>query len=140
MDFRTFVLGQAVSQDLLENREAELVFDFLALPETIAKMINFSDIRLPALSGIVETIEENFSTNKDFPLSNDTNRQVVGKMISFILNFFGYSPIKNVTTSEKRLRNFSNAKLFKTSAIYEKSHKPKLKLDINIIYTEKDSE
>ena len=35
MNFRTFVLGQSVSQDLLENRDAELVFDFLAFPETI---------------------------------------------------------------------------------------------------------
>ena len=117
-----------------------MVFDFLAFPETISKMINFSDLRLPALSGIVSTIEENFSSSKDFPLSNDTNRQVVGKMIRFILDFFGYSPIRNVTSSEKRLRNFSNANLFKTSAIYEKSHEPKLKLEINIIYPEKDSE
>lgn len=132
MDFKTFVLGQPVSQDLLENQDAELLFNFLTLPETIAKMINFSELRLPALSGIVRTIEENFSSSKDFPLSNQTNRQVVGRMISFILEYFGYAPIRNLKSSETRLRNFSNATIFKTSMIYEKSQRPKLKLEITI--------
>jgi hypothetical protein len=133
-DFRTFVLGESVSQSLLENQDAAKVFNFLAKPQTINNMIVFSDLRLPVLSGIVESLENKFENATDFTLKNDHNRQVVGKMIKFILDFYGYFPIKNINSSEKRLRNFSNAKLFKTSAVYQKINKEaKIELVIKII-------
>ena len=131
IDFKSFVLEQAINHDLLENQDAQSLFNYLSLPKTVANIIVFTDLGLPALSGIASTLEKNFGTSEEFPLSNDTNRQIVGKMIRFILEFYGYSPISNASSSDKQLRDFSNATLFKSSAIYEKSHAPKLELVLN---------
>lgn len=128
INFKSFVLGQTINHNLLENQDAQSLFNYLSLPKTVANIIVFTDLRLPALSGIASTLEKNFGTSEEFPLSNDTNRQIVGKMIRFILEFYRYSPINNASSSDKQLRDFSNTTLFKSSAIYEKSHEPKLEL------------
>lgn len=133
LDFKTFVVGSAVSQSLIHNSDAAAVFSYLSDAENIKILIVFSDMRLPVLTGIAKNLEETFQSSKDFSLDVDTNRQTVGKMVSFIMDFFGYSPIRNISTSEKRLRNFSGARYFKSSAIYEKAHKPKLQLQLEVI-------
>lgn len=132
MNFEDFISSHSVKKELLDNQDAAKVFDFLVSPQMLNNMVVFSVIKLPVLSGIAEMLETKFGKSLDFPLSNDTNRQVVGKMIRYILDFLGYSPIKNASSSEKRLRNFSNAKMFKTSAIYEMSHEPKYQIEITL--------
>ncbi|MFP7300526.1 hypothetical protein [Neobacillus niacini] len=133
LEFVTFVVGSSVSQSLINNSDAAAVFSYLSEPENIKNMIVFSDMQLPVLTGIVKSLEETFQTSKDFSLVVDSNRQTVGKMISFIMDFFGYSPIRHISSSEKRLRNFSGARYFKSSAIYEKTHEPKLQLQLKVI-------
>lgn len=133
MDFSTFVVGSSVSQSLIHNSDAAAVFSYLCDAENIKNMIVFSDMRLPVLSGIAKSLEETFKTSKDFSLDVDSNRQTVGKMISFIMEFFGYSPIRNINTSEKRLRNFTGATYFKSSAIYERTHEPEYQLLLEVI-------
>lgn len=128
--FNDFVRVSAVNKNLLTNLDAIKTFDFLKSAEVIVNEIVFSKQNLPVVSGIAKDLER-LSEHTAFPMSDETNRKVVGKMIKYILNFYGYSP-KDVPRSEKRIRNFSEARYFKTSQIYHKTHDAKLKVDLVI--------
>ena len=76
------------SHSTLENNTgAQDVFDFLNEPANIHNMIIFSNLGLPALSGLVSDLEKKFANDPDFPLSDFRHRQVVGKMIKYIFWF-----------------------------------------------------
>ena len=115
------------------NLDAQNVFDFLCKPENIYSMIVFSDLKLPAISGIVSHIEQNFANAPQFPLDDYKNRQTVGRMAKFILSHFGYEPIVGGLDERAKLRNFSNANMFKTASVYEKKNPPINSITMNII-------
>lgn len=106
------------------NSDAQAVFDFLSKPENIHNMIVFTNLKLPAISGIVQDLENTFSAAPLFPLTNDRNRQIVGRMVKFILEHFGYAPSVGGPRSRTALRNFSEAKLFKTASVYDLVNPP----------------
>lgn len=106
------------------NSDANAVFDFLCLPENIHSMIVCSNLKLPALSGIVKELEDRFSAAPQFPLTDNRNRQIVGRMTKFILNHFGYEPCAGGSNDRMKLRNFSEAKLFKTASVYVLNNTP----------------
>lgn len=116
------------STDLLNNSGASNVFDFLSEPLNIHSLIIFSDLGLPAISGIASTLEDNFSNDPTFPLSDFRNRQTTGRMVKFILGHFGYTPQTGGLDERARLRNFSNASNFKTASVYSLTEKPKNKI------------
>lgn len=101
------------------NTDAINIFNYLIQPETIANMITFSNIGLPAISGIANTLETNFSNATNFPLSDFKNRQTTGRMVGFILGHFGYEKVSGGLDKDARLRDFSKANLFKTSSVYK---------------------
>ncbi len=131
MNFDEFIEKSRVSNDLEYNQDARKIFEFLSLSENVAEMIIFSNIGLPALSGTAFKLEDNFADTNDFPLSNNYNRTIVGRMVRYILSFYGYSPALN--QNDKRLRKFSRAKLFKTAAVYEKNKNAKLKIEFESV-------
>ncbi|MCI8293423.1 MAG: hypothetical protein HFH53_07815 [Hespellia sp.] len=102
------------------NTDAYDVFDFLCDPGNIYNMTIFSDLALPAISGLVENLENTFKNTASFPLTDGQNRKIVGRMVKFILGHFGYTPV-TTSTNRNKLRNFSNAAFFKTAAIYSKT-------------------
>lgn len=115
------------------NLDAQNIFDFLCKPENIHNMIVFSDLKLPAISGIVSQIEEKFANASQFPLDDYRNRQTVGRMAKFVLGHFGYEPIAGGLDERAKLRNFSNAKLFVTASVYEKKKAPTNSISMKII-------
>lgn len=106
------------------NAGAKKVFEFLCRPETICSMAVFSETGLPAFSGIAQKLEEAFASQPQFPLSESRNRQITGKMAKFILGHFGYQPVGRASAKSEKLRDFSKAKYFRQSAVYQKSGTP----------------
>jgi len=99
------------------------VRDFLQKPETVHNMAIFSDLGLPALSGIAHKLEELFANDQDFPLSDFRNRQSVGRMVKAILNRYGYDLVAAGLDRRAQLQGFTKAEHFLTSAVYEKKNK-----------------
>lgn len=121
------------SGNWLGNADARAVFDFLCQPEIVHKMIVMSEFGLPAIGGAVKELESKFANAASFPLSNFTNRQLVGKMVKRILREFGYEPVVGGLDDRAQMRNFMGAKLFKTSHVYEKKGVPVANLEIHIV-------
>lgn len=121
------------NQKLINNSEAEKVFIFLSTPATIHNMINFCEVGLPAISGIASIIEQNYASSSIFPISDFRNRQVVGKMVKYILGFYGYTPQAGGLDERARLRNFSNSEYFKTASVYSLTNTPRFKIVVTSI-------
>ena len=115
---------------LLGKADARDVFDFLSQPENINQMIVMSDLGLPALGGVVKTLESKFANAANFSLSEKEHRKDVGAMVKRILGEFGY---KTFEKNSKPLCDFMGAKLFKTSHVYEKKGVPVANLEIHIV-------
>ena len=115
------------------NTDAQNVFDFLCRPETIHNMMVFTNLELPAISGVAKDLENMFANAPLFPLTDPQNRQIVGRMVKFILEHFGYKPLAGGLDERARLRNFSEAKLFKTASVYELKNTPSNSIVMNII-------
>lgn len=127
MQLQNFIDDELViREDLLV--EAEAVFDYLCRPDIVSRMIVASDTGLPAISFIAEELEKEFEGNVNFKLGDASNRQLIGRFISYILGMYGYTTDTNIDGGRVRLRNFCKAKYFKTAAIYTKSLVPKMTL------------
>lgn len=118
---------------LSDNPGAKEVFDFLADPLNTYSLILFSELGLPAISGIVSKLEETFGDNSTFPLSKFENRQIVGRMVKYILSFYGYEPVAGGLNEQARLRHFSKARYFKTAAVYALKTEPKCKIEATVV-------
>lgn len=129
--FNNFIDQASISSNLLINQDAKKVFNFLKSPKVVHKMIIFTELDFPVITGIAKELENKFANSPAFPLTRNLNRQIVGKIMKYIMSFYGYQP-KNATRSEKRLRKFSQAQLFKSSAVYQKDIDPKLKIAVTI--------
>lgn len=119
------------NKNIINNKEAQEVFKFLAKPINVLNMTAFSDVGLPAITGLVSKIEDDYENSTTFSILNHKNRQLVGKMIKYILSFYGYEPIIGGLDERARLRNFSKAGYFKTGAIYTLTNKPYYKIVVN---------
>lgn len=116
------------NSNLISNTDAQNVFSFLSEPSNIHNMICFSQLELPAITGIVSTLEKNYANTANFPFTDFRNKQIVGKMIKYILSFYGHTPKAKGLDDRAKLRNFSNANYFKTSSVYELTTTPKHKI------------
>lgn len=113
---------------LINNQGARQVFAYLTTPDVIHNLIIFSDMGLPAISGIGKDLEDQFANNNsDFDLSNPHNRQLVGRMVKFILGFFSYEPLAKGLDERTQLRKFSQCKYFKTASVYQQTQEPAAK-------------
>jgi len=92
------------------------IFEFLSLSFIIIKLIEASDAGKPALSPVVETIENYFSdprkTHKN-TLDDTFTKQAIGLMVKTILEPFGYEVWK-----QKNLPKNSKAIKFQSASVY----------------------
>ncbi|MDF2655304.1 MAG: hypothetical protein K0R19_1778 [Bacillota bacterium] len=118
------------SSSIPQNQDTVDIMDFLSDPESVNKMLIMSEVGLPALTGVVKHLEEQFGNCKLFPLnheakdSNAPNRRNIGWMVRFVMKAYGYTPIsKELTDSAERTRigKFADSKFFGTSAVYSKT-------------------
>lgn len=98
---------QKITQKFIDNTSIEInedvikVFEFIASPDSVQKMIAATKNGKPALSGIVHELEERFADAKGFllnfdgPAKNAKNRRNIGWMIRFVMREYGYTPIDN---------------------------------------------
>ena len=134
-DYKEFVKSSRVGEErYLNNKTMKSIFDFLAKPESVARMIIASDLHNPAISGIVIKLEafiEKDLEQNSF-LQNAYNRTVIGKAIAFILEKYGYEPVKKQTSDiPSRIRREINH--FKTGTVYtRKEGKPVLSIEYQI--------
>ncbi len=116
-----------------QNQDTVRIMDFLSNPESVNKMIVMSEVGLPALTGVVKELEEQFGNcslsplNHDAEDSNAPNRRNIGWMVRFIMKKFGYTVIKkglsnaNDNPERTRISKFSGVQYFGTSAVYAKT-------------------
>lgn len=121
------------NQKLLNNVDAQNVFDYLATPSTIHNLMAFSEVGLPAISGIIPYLEGNFGNSPTFPLSDFRNRQTVGKMVKYILGYYGYTPQTGGLDERAKLRGFSKSMYFKTASVYSLTDTPQKKIVVTSI-------
>ena len=121
--------------DLSGNKTGvEQVMDYLLSPEVVDKMIIASEMELPVLTLIAKGLEETFDENSNFPVvvtptnNNATFRQNIGRMIKFIMNEYGYTPIDGNLSERSRIPAISGSKHFSTSAVYKKTCPAKYKI------------
>jgi len=100
-----------------DSKGARAVFEFLSQPEIIARMIVFSDLGMPALEAVANLLEKGIVGYPDFKFIYIQNRQLVGRMITFILSEFGYVP----TGERRKLRKFAKSINFTTGAVYKRN-------------------
>lgn len=131
LDYREFCGRTGFDRDVV-NTDAMRVFDFFCQPEVVHSMIVFSEVGLPAFSGIAKELERDFADAPLFPLRKLPNRQIVGKMAKFVLGHFGYEPIAEGVKKNTKLREFSQAKLFGQSAIYTKTGRGQLRISMTL--------
>ena len=98
---------QKITQKFIENTSIDTnedvirVFEFIASPDSVQKMITSTENGKPALAGIVHELEERYADCEGFPLNHEgpdknvKNRRNVGWMIMFVMREYGYTPIDN---------------------------------------------
>lgn len=131
MTFQNFC--NTYNQNLIANTDAQNVFSFLSKPSTIHNMMAFCEVGLPAISGIVSTLEDNYANAITFPLIDFRNRQLVGKMVKYILDFYGYTPQTGGLDERAKLRNFSKSQYFKTASVYALTKAPQHKIIVTSV-------
>lgn len=119
--------------------DAVAIMDYLSAPESVNKMIVMSDLKLPALAGVVHELEEKYGKCNTFPLhhngkhQNSPNRRNVGWMVRFVMAQFGYYPVESGLQERARLPRFAGSEYFSTSAVYERRDKGKYSVSVQII-------
>lgn len=98
------------------------VITFINNPINVAQMIIATEDGKPALTPIIESLEEIFDDNSDFPLSNNRNRVTVGILVKQVMKEYGYELYKKRVRISRKIK----AKYFRTSSIYKRCYdKPK---------------
>lgn len=111
--------------DKLEG--VEEMFDYLAKPESVDKMIIASELGWPVLTLLGKELENEFDLSSNFPIvvdgdnKNATARQNVGRIIKIIMDGYGYTPIDGGLSKKARVPAISDT-IFFSSAIYKKTH------------------
>lgn len=114
MDYGDFIKRYPRYSKFNSQHSAEKLFEFLNQLEVIDRMIIINDYAdLSALDAVVMEIEEQFGSTLDFELEKHLDaRQMVGAMIKFILEPFGY-----VASPENRV-SVKNSKMFRLAMHY----------------------
>lgn len=119
---------EKILQKFIDNTSIEInqdvvnVFQFLASPDTVQKMIDASENGKPALAPVVHELEERFGDCEGFPLNHDgpgknaKNRRNVGWMVRFIMREYGYTSIEN--SERTRMGADAGSKFFGNAAVY----------------------
>lgn len=108
------------------NQDAKNIMKFLSSSENVNKMIVASEMGLPAITPVVAELEKRFEDCELFPLNhegknqNAANRQNIGRMVKFIMSYYGYIPIAGGLNERARIPKFAKSNHFSTAAVYRK--------------------
>ena len=122
-----------------EVKGVEEVMEFLTSPDVVNRMLVASDMGLPALTPIVQELENRFDDTSNFPVcvmgsnKNAVARQNIGRMIKHIMKYFGYLPVDGGLSERARIPVSAGSKYFSTCAVYESCCKAKFKMKIDVV-------
>jgi len=110
--------------------DAKAIFDLLSQDDCIIQMVDASEAGKPALTPVVQVVEEYFDTHSplDFDLKKTFPRTAVGCMIKSILAPFGYLVLSPATRAQKDLPKAAKAKYFTSASCYEKTGKATMQI------------
>lgn len=114
----------------------EEVMTYLSNPVIVNKMIIASEMGWPVLTLIGKELETIFDAQSNFPVGvigdnkNATARQNVGRMIKFIMAYYGYTPVDGGLSERARIPAISNTAYFSTSGIYKKTEKGEYEIKV----------
>lgn len=110
---------------IVKNKDVQSVIEFISDPKNVAKMLAATKAGKPALSGIVQELEERFGNcegmplNYDGPSRNAQNRRNIGWLVRYVMAEYGYIPLPN--SDRTRIGADSGSKYFTCSSVYKKS-------------------
>ena len=115
------------STSIAPTNTAKAIMEFLALPQSVNSMIEATKMGLPALSGVVIPLEENFADTPDFPLhqngqgANATYRRNIGWMVRHVMSYYGYTPMRQggIITRIPVKEGGVRKSYFTTAAVYK---------------------
>lgn len=119
ISYESFLYSMGARSSLVENKKAKAVYDWLEEPVNVIKMRTLADLGIAPLNSIVKELEDKLGESGEFNAKEVSTRQDIGKMITYILNKYGYS----ATESKEYLRFFSGAKYFKQGRIYKQTRR-----------------
>jgi len=116
--YADFIQANPNCSKFASNRDAMVIFDFLNQDTNIIRMVDFSEMGKPALSGCVLALEAFFDQmqNPTITLADGFTRTAVGRMVKTILEPFGYRP-----TSQKSFPRDYVLKYFTSASCYRKT-------------------
>ena len=132
---RTFMATTKIAET--KNKTVEKIMDFLTAPDSVKRMIDATEMGLPAVTGVVKQLEKKFA-NSDFPLhkngehANSANRRNIGWMIKYIMKEYGYVPASTGDV-QSRIGTFAGSEYFTTGAKYKKSGKANYTIEVTSV-------
>ncbi|WP_316571329.1 hypothetical protein [Neobacillus sp. YIM B06451] len=116
MTFDDFIMTHPTCRVVANSQTARDIYDKIIWKEANRiKMAELSSADIPALVACAQQIESHCASANscDLDISNDTVKQVIGRMISVSLAPLGYEPAK-----KKRLPQGLAGSVFKNSTAY----------------------
>ena len=109
MSFDDFIKKYPRYVNFNQHNSAERIFEFLSEARSIDRMIKVNDYAgLSALDGVVAELVEKFGQTEDFNLRDTPgSRQMVGAMVKFVLEPYGYCSSADNRVSVKNADCFS---------------------------------
>lgn len=122
------------------------IVDFLTQPDNVKKMIDFSELGLPALAAVVHELEKyfadsQFALNFDAPDKNAPHRRDIGWLIKAVMKRFGYAPVELKDEKgrpyQMRIGKYAKSRYFSTSAVYRRQEgvRPDYEINCEIVQT-----
>lgn len=116
MKFDDFILTHPTCRVIAGSQTARDIYDNIIWCDVNRiKMAELSDVDIPALAACAQQIESYCDSvnNCDLNISNNTIKQVIGRMISVSLAPLGYEPAK-----KKRLPQEAATSVFKNATAF----------------------
>ena len=110
---------------IAKNKDTQSVIEFISEPKNVAKMLAATKAGKPALSGIVQELEERFGDCEGMPLNHDgpgrnaSNRRNIGWIVRYVMAEYGYTPLPN--SDRTRIGADSGSNYFTSASVYKKS-------------------
>ncbi len=118
-NYKDFIKNNKNCNGYKDDVGMQEIFNFLCEERNVIKMVEYSDVKKPALAAVVLELEKKFGNSKEsgVDLKNEFTRTVIGRLIKYILADYGY-----IEPKQKDLPNEikAQAKYFSSGSWYSK--------------------
>ncbi|MCR1899197.1 hypothetical protein NSA47_09390 [Irregularibacter muris] len=129
MTFDSFVKTHPTCSVVKDSQTAREIYNNIVWDEeNRIKMADLSASDIPALVAIASQIVDFCAPNCDLDITNDTVKQVIGRMISVALAPLGLEPVK-----KKRLPQSTDQDIFKNATSYAATGTPTERVEKHIV-------